>query len=99
MNISPDIEGMFFLTEDGQEYRIGEDEAAPDIIPYHMLDHRLIGFTTKFGTSNINNPTGAIIEIGVITDTTNCEELKFIDPNPLQPMTADLWTGALATQT
>ena len=90
MNISPDIEGMFFLTEDGQEYRIGEDEAAPSTIPYQMLDQRLIGFTAKFGSATLNNPTDAIIEIGVITDTTNCEELKFIDQNPLQPMTADL---------
>ena len=50
-NLSPDIEGIFFLTENGGEYRIGVDQTAPGTIPYTMLTNRVIGFTAKFGNS------------------------------------------------
>ena len=49
-NVSPDFEGIFFLTENGDEYRIGQDEAAPITITYQKLNQRLIGLSAKFGS-------------------------------------------------
>ena len=99
-NYSPDIEGIFFLTADGGVSRIGEDEAAsPTPSDYQMLGARLIGFETRFASPRSNYPTEAIMELGIITDTTSCEELVFTDPNPFSNMVADIGTGTMVSQT
>ena len=51
-----------------------------------MLDARLLGFTAKFASRYGTYPTENVIELGIITDTTSCEELVFTDPSPFTDM-------------
>ena len=64
-----------------------------------MLDARLIGFTAKFGTFIGIDPTEGVVELGIITDTTSCEELVFTSPDPFTNMVADVGDGLQVTQT
>ena len=62
-----------------------------------MLDARLIGATAKFGSDLSTYPTSNVMEVGLIIDTTSCEELVFTSPNPFSNMVADVGDGLQVT--
>ena len=88
LNLSPDIEGIIFKTEDDPgPIRIGEDMSNPDPIVYFDLSQRLIGFSLRYSNRVDDNRNGdSIVELGVLTDTTNCEELVWTFRNPFTNM-------------
>ena len=48
-NASPDYEGIYFYLEDSSFVRVGRDQQyAPDLSDFVMLDARVIGFSAKF---------------------------------------------------
>ena len=67
----------------------------PNLADFTMLTARLIGFQAKFGIVwGVFAPT----ELGLITDTTSCEEGVF-SVNPFTDMTVDVFTGVTVSQT
>ena len=93
-NFTPDWEGIAFLETDGTMQRIGEDKQyTPVATDFTRLDGRLIGLTGKFYSYDGINPTQNIIELGMIIDSTICEEGVFSSPNPFTNMVVDLSTG------
>ena len=98
-NVTPDYEGISFLLEDDTYLRVGMDQNYTPSKPDHIIfGARLIGFSAKFGwdTDNLVHNPG---ELGLITDTTSCEEAEFTNPNPFTVMNADVFTGATVSQT
>ena len=57
-----------------------------------MLSARIIGFYAKF----FNSATGYVPpgELGILADSTSCEDAIFTAPNPFTTMTVDIFTGA-----
>ena len=88
-NLSPDIEGISFVLEDGSFVRVGMDQRyTPNISDHVIFTSRLIGFSARFGLSwNTNYDPGYM---GLITDSTSCEEAVFPVDNPFENMTVDL---------
>ena len=79
--------------EDGTFLRVGLDQAyTPKLADYTMLNARLIGFSAKFytWTGKSGGPQYVPGELGIITDTTSCEEGVFTAPNPFTTMSLDL---------
>ena len=66
-----------------------------------MLDARLIGASAKFGAHTDPACLGAISvgDIGIIADTTSCEEGIFTAPNPFSNMNIDVFLGNSVSQT
>ena len=63
-----------------------------------MVDARIVGFSAKFGEYS----TSSSIQpgyLGVMSDTTSCEEAIFTVPNPFTAMTVDIHSGATVSQT
>ena len=62
-----------------------------------MLDARIIGFSAKFGQSSMTTKLHPGY-LGVISDSTSCEEAIFTAPNPFTTITVDIESGATVTQ-
>ena len=79
--------------------RIGRDEAyTPVIADFTPLEGRLIGLEGKFANFIAAVAvTLNIVELGMIIDSTICEEGVFTSPNPFTNMVVDLATGTTYT--
>ena len=112
LNSTPDIEGIIFLDEAGDEYRIGRDEPRPATVNFTYLPSRLIGMTARFAMTDsitpiqigaFSCPTSNIVELGLVVDSTSCEDAIFSQlplplVNPFVDMTANVGTGAKVSQ-
>ena len=98
-NNTPDYEGVSFLLEDMSFVRFGKDESyTPNISDFHMLDARLIGFSAKFGYDS-RVGLGGFGYMGLIKDSSGCEEAVFTVVSPFNKMTVDISTGTTVSQT
>ena len=50
------------------------------------MSQRLIGFTLRTSSEVSDSNGNGLVEFGVITDTINCEELVWTQPDPFSNM-------------
>ena len=90
-NVGPDYEGIYFYLEDGSFERVGLDQSyTPNLSDFIFLDSRMIGISAKFGPTNLDTSLILIGQLGVISDSTSCEEAIFTASNPFTTMTVDI---------